>query len=314
LIGPAVLLLWLAAALGLMLGIRPRLGAGILAALSALLLPDSRIYNQHLYLLGLVCLLVAVADRSASPRATVGAWSLTLLKLQASVVYGYGALAKLSIDFVSGRVLFSASSERFFTLLGPLRGEPIALVPISIAVIAVELFLAVAPWVPRLRGLVLAIAAPFHLGMILFLSGNLAGVLALSVFGAIQLTILLVVFAPRDRLVVVWDDQCSFCSRWVRAFTRLDHLRLLDLRPLSQAGDYAATGIRQEAARDALQLRAADGSIHGGFEAVRRIAYALPLTMLLAPWLSLWPVRAIGGRAYRRVAIRRQCAVGSATA
>ena len=312
--GPVALIaLWFVCAVALLLGLRPRVAAAGLAVLAtSFAIADSRIYNQHLYLIGLVALIIALTDLRAG---TVPRWSPFLIKFQASTVYGFGALAKLSVDFVTGRVLFTVFAHQpVAQLLGGAASDARLLVGLSLATIGTELFLAIGAWVTRLRGLVLAVAGPFHLGMLLLLPLSLQGLLALSVFGAIQLTILLVVFAPRDRLVVVWDDQCSFCSRWVRAFTRLDHLRLLDLRPLSQAGDYAATGIRQEAARDALQLRAADGSIHGGFEAVRRIAYALPLTMLLAPWLSLWPVRAIGGRAYRRVAIRRQCAVGSATA
>jgi predicted DCC family thiol-disulfide oxidoreductase YuxK len=341
--GSIVLLAWLAAAVALTVGIRPRLAASVLALLSGLLVLDSRLYNQHLYLLGLVCLLVALAgvwpdgrarargsergrergrervggaestvDESTPDESTVDAWPLFLLRLQTSLVYAFGAVAKLSADFVTGRVLYSVLvGQPIAGLLGSLTTEPRFLVSISVAAVAAELFLAVAPWIPRARGLLLAVAGPFHLGMLVMLPPDLVGFVALLVFGLLQLSVLLFLFAPAERLLVVWDDRCSFCSRWVALFVRLDWLGHVELLPLSRPDAYARYGITQDAALEALQLRAADGSVHGGFEAVRRVAYALPLTMLLAPWLALPPVRWLGGAVYRRTARRRLCRVGS---
>ena len=317
--GAVVLLAWLGSALALAVGVRPRLAAAMLAVLTGLFVLDSRLYNQHLYLLGLVCLLIAVADLSADDwrpssvrhTATVSEWPLFLLKLQASAVYGFGAIAKLSADFVTGRVLYTVLvGQPVAGLLGSLTTDPRFLVTLSLAVIAIELFLAISPWFPGARGAMLAVAGPFHLGMVVFLPPDVVGFVALFVFGCIQLSILLFLFAPSERLLVVWDDQCSFCSRWVAAFQRLDWLGHLDFLPLSRPDAYAAYGITQDAALEALQLRSADGSIHAGFEAVRRVAYALPLSMLLAPWLSLPPVRWVGARTYRRTARRRHCRLG----
>jgi predicted DCC family thiol-disulfide oxidoreductase YuxK len=321
--GFLLVLVWLAAAIALAAGRRPRLAAGVLAALAGLLMVlESGVYNQHLYLLGLICLLVslvevrpnAMADDHAGATASVPRWPLLLLMFQMSVVYGFGALAKLSIDFATGRVLFTILIQQpVARVAGDLLASAAILVPLSMATILVELYLAFGAWFPRARAAVLAVAGPLHVAMLILLPLNLGGFLALLVFGSLQVSILLFLFAPEDRLLVVWDDRCSFCSRWVAGFRRLDWLGRIELQPVSRPAAYAASGISHDAALEALQLRAPDGSINGGFEAVRKIAYVLPATMLFAPWLSLKPVRALGATAYRRVARRRQCATLAAS-
>lgn len=323
--GAVALAVWVAASLSLMSGRHARVGAAAIAALCiGFTFGDVRLYNQHLYLIGSLCAALAFAecDRDLvlgrrEARTTVPRWPAILLMFQLSVVYAVGSVAKLSVDFASGAVLFAVFSHQpVASLAGGWILDAAVLVPLSLAVIATEAFLAVAVWRPGLRGLVLAIAGPFHLGMLVLMPLTALEFVRLLVFGGLQLTILLTLFAPQSERsrVVVWDDSCQFCAAWVRAFRALDWLGVVTLIPLSQPTRYEALGIEQGAALGALQLRDADGRIHGGFEAVRRLAYAFPATMLLAPWLALPPVRLAGDRVYRRIAARRTCAIAPGVA
>lgn len=324
--GAFALTLWFAASLSLVSGRYARLGAAVIAVLCvAFTIGDVRLYNQHLYLFASLCAALALSecDRDLvvgrrNAVTTVPRWPAFLLMAQLSIVYGIGAAAKLSVDFASGAVLFAVFSRQpIASLAGEWILDATVLIPLSAAVIVTEVFLAVAVWRPGLRGLVLAVAGPFHIGMLAMMPLTALEFVRLAAFGALQLVVLLFLFAPVSaaQRIVVWDDSCEFCATWVRAFRALDWLRAITLIPLSQPARYRALGIDEDAALQALQLREADGTVHSGFEAVRRLAYAFPLTMLLAPWLALPPIRLAGDRAYRRVAARRTCAVvpGAAT-
>jgi predicted DCC family thiol-disulfide oxidoreductase YuxK len=313
-----ITLVWFTAAIALTIGWRPRIASAALCVIVAgLIAADRTLYNQHLYLLGVVCLVLSLADDvpAGSERRWVARWPLTLLGFQMSAVYGFGALAKLSLDFVTGTVLFAVFAQQPITsLAGGWLLDASVLVPLSILVIAAELVLSIGPWFPRARSTVLAVAGPLHLGMLFLLPLSAGGAMRLAVFGGIQLAILLVAFAPRERVLVVWDDECSFCGTWVTFLHRLDWLQLVSFVPLSEPDQYTDQGISPAAAMDALQLRAADGSVNAGFEAVRRLAYLFPATMLLAPWLALPPTRKVGAWLYGRTALRRRCAVRASAA
>ncbi|HET8777357.1 MAG TPA: DCC1-like thiol-disulfide oxidoreductase family protein [Candidatus Limnocylindria bacterium] len=311
---------WMLAAVALISGWFARPAAVVVSMLSiGFALTDIRLYNQHLYLLASLCVPLALSAcdrdlvlRRAPSSQPIPRWPAVLLMSQMSLVYGLGAIAKTSMDFVSGAVLFAVFSRQPIAAVG---GEWLldasVLIPMSLAVIGCELFLAFGAWRQSLRPLVLAVAGPLHVGMVVLLAISGLEVVRLMVFGALQLIVLLVLFAPAPTAerVVVWDDSCGFCAAWTRMFRRLDWLGAIRLVPLSDPAQYEHLGITQIDAAHALQLRMPDGSRHGGYEAVRRIAYLLPLTMLLAPWLALPPVRVVGDRVYRRIAERRTCSL-----
>jgi predicted DCC family thiol-disulfide oxidoreductase YuxK len=318
--------LWLIAAAALITGWFARPAAFAVSLMSlGLALFDVRLYNQHLYLLASLCVPLAISqcDRDLVLRRErsdelVLRWPAFLLMAQMSLVYGLGAVAKTSVDFVSGTVLFAVFSRQpVAAVAGDWLLDSSVLIPMSLAVIGCELLLAIGAWRQSLRSWVLAVAGPLHLGMIVFLAISGLEVVRLMVFGALQLIVLLLLFGPAwtaERVVVVWDDSCGFCAAWTRIFRRLDWLNAIRLVPLSDPSQYEHLGIAQADAAHALQLRLSDGATYGGYEAVRRIAYLLPATMLLAPWLALPPVRYVGDRVYRRVAERRTCAVPTAAA
>ena len=318
--------MWGLAALGLITGwfARP---AALVVSLMALGLAvfDIRLYNQHLYLLASLCVPLSLSQcdrdlvfRRAPPVVMVPRWPALVLMAQMSFVYGLGAIAKTSVDFVSGTVLFAVFSRQpVAAFAGDWLLDSSVLIPMSLAVIGCELFMALGSWRPSLRPWVLAIAGPLHLGMIALLAISGLEVVRLMVFGALQLIVLLFLFGPGwagERVVLVWDDSCGFCAAWTRTFRRLDWLGVIRLVPLSDPAQYEHLGIAQAEAAHALQLRLSDGARYGGYEAVRRISYLLPLTMLLGPWLSLPPVRYAGDRVYRRVAESRTCALPAAAA
>jgi predicted DCC family thiol-disulfide oxidoreductase YuxK len=112
--------------------------------------------------------------------------------------------------------------------------------------------------------------------------------------------------------VVVWDDGCGFCAGWVRWFRRLDWLGVLRFVPIS---GLAASGLPVSPDEAVRAVQLVTGSrVHAGFAAVTRVAEALPVSFLWAPLLRLPPIAAVGEVLYRRVAIRRTCALPASTA
>jgi hypothetical protein len=167
---------WLAAALGLALGLRARLCGAVLAACMAYtLFFDQQLYSNHLYLATLVVLLLTIADSGArfslDARRTGGRdlileWPILLLKLQISIVYFYAALLKINPQYLSGTMI--ARFWPFSQLAALPSGWPqaIALPSIAWATVLLEFFLAVALWLPRLRWVALVAGVAFHTAII----------------------------------------------------------------------------------------------------------------------------------------------------
>jgi predicted DCC family thiol-disulfide oxidoreductase YuxK len=133
--------------------------------------------------------------------------------------------------------------------------------------------------------------------------------LQLIVFGMIMLApyVLFLDLGPRP-VTVVFDDSCGFCKRWIAWFRRFDWLRVLDLVPSSDGAELARLGVPRADADRALQLVGRRRRVEG-FDAVIGVLERLPISMLWAPLLRLWPILPIGRRAYARVAARRQCSI-----
>ena len=171
----AVLALWVAAGLALLARRDRRLAWAALVVAGAGFAVDLplELRRQHLVLLMGVALAAAVA-RDRDER-------LLLWRLQLSTLYGFAVLAKLNESFLGGDVVAVA------TLLGPLGPSavppPAVLVAVSVALLAVEVLLAVAPWVPRLRRPGTVVAAALHtVGLVVASASALVG-LRLLVFG-----------------------------------------------------------------------------------------------------------------------------------
>lgn len=112
--------------------------------------------------------------------------------------------------------------------------------------------------------------------------------------------------SPPGRSVVLYDGDCGFCTRSVRAARRLDWLprvRWLDFRepaarPLAASLD--STRLEREMAHVS-----PEGTVRWGFDAWREVLGRFPSTFLIRPLLHLPPVAALGRRAYAWVAANR---------
>ncbi|MEO8247306.1 MAG: DCC1-like thiol-disulfide oxidoreductase family protein [Chloroflexota bacterium] len=308
---------WLVAAALFAIGMWTTLaGAALVAAGMLLVLADQQLYSNHLALLTVLVALVTVAGggaavsvdarrREAPP--TVATGLVWLIKVQITAVYAFSALSKLNPSFLSGSVVASyLRSDGLLALPAPWRSfEP--MFAISILVIVIEAFIAVALWSPRWRRNAFVVGLLLHVGIVATFE---APALALTVFGMASLApYVLFLDARPGSVLVVWDRSCDFCAGWITAARRLDWLRVLAYAGTDDEAVLATHGITRQAADEALHAVAPDGTA-AGFDAVRRVAETLPLTFLIAPLLALPPVRWVGVRAYRRVALNRKCSIG----
>jgi predicted DCC family thiol-disulfide oxidoreductase YuxK len=79
---------------------------------------------------------------------------------------------------------------------------------------------------------------------------------------------------------VVWDDGCSFCSRYVRILRTLDIHHHLQYQGSADAAALARLGVSQESADREMKLVEPCGRVSGGYDAVVRIVRYLPLGWL----------------------------------
>lgn len=306
---------WVAAAVAFLVGWRTRwAGAALTGAMTAVLAADQQLYSNHLYLLILLALLLTLADSAAAisldarrqgERLRVAAWPVTLLKIQLSVVYGFAALLKVNAYYLSGVVLrVFWVREGMFALPDALR-RPEVLVPLALASVLAEAFIAVAIWFPRTRHAAFLVGLALHVAIVPTMSQ--LGQLAIFAGLMLPLYLLFLEAAPHSRLVV-WDDACSFCRVWVRWLRRLDWLRVHRFAGSSDPMVLAAAGITTEEADTAIQLVDPAGRRASGFRAIRTILEFLPLSFLWAPILRIPPIERLGERVYTAVARRRKCA------
>ena len=311
---PIYLAIWLAAAVGFTLGWRTRFsGAVLTAAIAYHLVVDHGVYSNHLYLLGLDVFLLTIAEsgawasvdsRRVRTKEEVPAWPIVLCAVQLSLVYGFTALAKINPEFLSGSVLRGA-----LALPARLRRRPLLFRSLAIVVIAVESFLAIGLWSTRLRPVAFVLGLGLHGSILMTIRENLFAPpdLDFVVFGLIALGpyVLFLTESPGSR-IVIWDDRCSFCRRWISWFQRFDWLGIHRFEGSSSVELLNEAAIAPEEADRELQLRGPNLR-RGGFDAVRTILEVLPVSFLWAPLLAVPPIRWIGERLYKAIAIRRKC-------
>ena len=95
----------------------PVTGTLLAALVGYVLTLDQQTYSNHLYLLSLLSVLLALAhtERHREP-------ALTLLRWQLVVVYAFAAASKVNADFLSGRVIAENLPPAFSALAaGPSR-------------------------------------------------------------------------------------------------------------------------------------------------------------------------------------------------
>jgi len=210
---------WLAAALCLLLGWHTRLaGLALSLAVAYAIALDRQLYASHLYLMGLLSLLLALggagealsldALRRGSPAArAIPSWPAALLKAQLSIVYGFAALAKLNPVYLSGAVL--AVNLRHG---GPLAlPEALLAAPLLAALaagsVALEAFLALALWSPRWRRAALLLGPAFHAAMVLAIDPALALQIGVFAIEALSLYLLFLELPIGEPSAVAYSPQ-----------------------------------------------------------------------------------------------------------
>ena len=196
---PWLLTVWIVSALALAIGWRTRLAGWVLTCvLGYVLLLDHQLFGNNLYLLALVVFLLSLADSGAclsvdarlrGTRDSVPAWPVHLLKLQLSIVYGFAALAKFNIDFLSGSVMASVTRLGLVPIPDSWRIFPL-MAGASIAAVLVEVFLAGALWSSRLRVLAVLFGVALHAGIVLFTGA----VVELTIFAVITMSLYILFF------------------------------------------------------------------------------------------------------------------------
>lgn len=308
-----VIAVWLVASLAFTLGVGVSIaGSALTLILAFVLASDQQLYSNHLYLLMLFVGLLTVA-RSGSAvsvweprqRSSVAEWPLLLIQLQVSIVYLFAGLSKVTPEFLSGTVI-ALALRRDGPIAVPADWRTFeAMAALSILAVILELFLAIALWIPRWRRTAFVVGFVMHAGITLWLEPPAQ----LAIFSLLILApYLLFLRAPEREAAVVWDDSCGFCGTWIRLFRRLDWLHAIRDVPSSQVDELANLEVPREDADRALQL-VRNGRRSQGFAAVVGVAELLPISFLWAPILRLPPIAWAGNRIYRKVAERRSCAV-----
>lgn len=110
------------------------------------------------------------------------------------------------------------------------------------------------------------------------------------------------------RAVVLYDGDCPFCRRSVAILRKLDWLDRLAYQSAREADKLPPSHVALEPHRliEEMHVLTPDRRhAYAGYRAFRWIAWRLPLTWLVAPFLYLPGVPWLGNRAYRWVAKNR---------
>ena len=287
-----ILVLWIAFAIALTIGLYARLAAaGVALVAAAAMTLDLQAFSNHVTLLVALSVLLALGNPAAAwsvdsrrrgSAASIAYWPVFLIKFQISTVYAYAALSKINDSFLSAEVLASRWEPGLGSLTETL--QPV-LIAIAISTVLAEGFLAVGLWNERLR----RVALPLGLGL---------HVLIPATFGAplIPFSALMVgayVLFPdwqAGSQRVVWNSGSEGIASFVRAFRRLDWFGVHDFEPSALAPS-----------EPPIRLSGPDRSAEG-YDAVRLMLERSPVTFLIAPILGSRVVAPLGRRAYQRVA------------
>jgi vitamin K-dependent gamma-carboxylase len=206
---PIFIGVWLIAAVAFALGWGTRLAGVALSCLTAFtLILDQQTYSNHFYLLVIIVVLLTIADSGAAwsvdahrrgQRLDVPAWPVLLMKAQASMVYFFSALAKITPQYLSGDILMQS-------LKVPWWGGPRAMSVVAVLSIASELFVACALWSSRVRVFAVVVGVGFHTLILLFLDSSR---LALSIFALDMFAVYVVFFDARSGAQVPTSSQAT---------------------------------------------------------------------------------------------------------
>lgn len=189
------LIVWIVAALLFALGWKTRLAGTALVLVSGYtLVMDEQTYSNHLYLLCLVVLLLTISGSGAAwsldarrhAMREVAVWPVLLLKIEATIVYFFSAMAKLTPSYLAGEILTrSLKQDGWLALPAPWRTPGVMSLLAAGSIIA-ELLIAFGLWSRRSRPFAIAAGTGFHLLIIATLDSSR---LSLAIFALAMLAI-----------------------------------------------------------------------------------------------------------------------------
>ena len=109
----------------------------------------------------------------------------------------------------------------------------------------------------------------------------------------------------RGRLIIVYDDWCPYCRRFVRLVKRCDTLNLVVPSALRSAKE-ARLPDGWDAEKAKLQMAGFDQAWNYGFDTVYKIAIRIPLFYFSVPLLLLLKITKLGEMAYNELAVKRK--------
>jgi predicted DCC family thiol-disulfide oxidoreductase YuxK len=114
--------------------------------------------------------------------------------------------------------------------------------------------------------------------------------------------------APASKARVLYDGDCAFCCKSVELLKKLDWLKKLqciNVRDQSQAFLNEPPIAGAPLLEQMHVVPAGRQEIYGGYKAIRWIAWRLPLTWLIAPFLYLLGMTWLGQKFYLWIARNR---------
>lgn len=112
----------------------------------------------------------------------------------------------------------------------------------------------------------------------------------------------------RGPIAVLYDGHCGLCLRSVFTLKMIDalrRLRFVDFWDKKQK-DAVAPDLKIAQLDKAMHVRFANGKTLKGFDAIREVAWHIPVLWPLTPLMYLPGVAPIGRKAYAKIAIRRK--------
>lgn len=203
----------------------PFTGPFLLAAIVGSLTLDQQTYDNHVYLMVWLVLLLTLADSGAGMSIRrrdrpVVRWPLLLLMIQLSVVYGFSGLTKLNGFFLSGATLGAVLRDGVIPFPEYLR-TPAVLSMLAGTVVLIELFIALMIWRPSFRPAAFVLGLGLHASITLLM----ASTLQLLVF-SLEMLALYPLFLDQRALVVTAPQG----STWRRSVERFDLLKIVRFR------------------------------------------------------------------------------------
>ncbi len=110
------------------------------------------------------------------------------------------------------------------------------------------------------------------------------------------------------KAILLFDGHCAFCQRSVGLLKRLDWFRRVSYLDARDPGNVPVVDppLQIERLMEEMHVVSADRlRVYPGFRALRWLAWRLPLTVVIAPFLYLPGVLPIGQRLYLWVARNR---------